>query len=247
MNAKIKYIFISLLLFNAAAGASSWLENGMELLKKVTPDNNQTATSSLSNVDISTAFKQALEIGAGNVVSQLGAEDGFNDDSAIHIPVPKKLKRVEKVLSKIGMSGMTEDLELKLNRAAEKATPIAKQLFIDAISDMSFDDVRAIYNGPNDSATLYFKEHMSAPLKSQMQPIVETTLSEVGAIGVYDDMISKYKTLPFVPDVKADLVGHVLDEALEGIFYYLAKEEEAIRKDPVKQTTEILKKVFGAE
>ena len=86
---------------------------------------------------------------------------------------------------------------------------------------------------------------MSAPLADEMRPIVEASLNEVGAINSYDSTMSAYKKMPLVPDIKADLTQHVLDLGLEGIFLYVAKEEAAIRKDPVKQTTEILKRVFG--
>jgi hypothetical protein len=78
-----------------------------------------------------------------------------------------------------------------------------------------------------------------------MTPIVENSLNEVGAITAYDKAISKYKDLPFVPDVKADLLDHVVEQAMQGMFYYVAQEEASIRKDPVKQSTELLKKVFG--
>ena len=57
--------------------------------------------------------------------------------------------------------------------------------------------------------------------------------------------MSNYKTIPFVPDIKANLTEYTVNKGMEGIFYYLAKEEAAIRKDPVKQTTALLKKVFG--
>ena len=48
------------------------------------------------------------------------------------------------------------DLETKLNRAAETATPKAKELFVNAISEMTMDDVKNIFNVPKDSATKYF-------------------------------------------------------------------------------------------
>ena len=60
------------------------------------------------------------------------------------------------MLSKIGRSQLADDLELKLNRAAESATPKAKKLFLQAITDMTFDDIKYIYEGPEDSATKYF-------------------------------------------------------------------------------------------
>jgi hypothetical protein len=110
---------------------------------------------------------------------------------------------------------------------------------------MSFDDVKKIYKGPKDSATQYLKSTTAPSLKTKMAPIVEKSLNEVGAITAYDTAISKYKDLPFVPNVKADLLDHVVNQGMEGIFYYLAQEEASIRKDPVKQSTELLKKVFG--
>ncbi|OIO66671.1 MAG: hypothetical protein CO186_10560 [Zetaproteobacteria bacterium CG_4_9_14_3_um_filter_49_83] len=138
-----------------------------------------------------------------------------------------------------------DELELKLNRAAEAATPKAKKLFADAVRAMTIDDARRILNGPEDAATQYFKAKMSDPLRVEMKPVVDQSLAEVGAVQVYDQVMGKYKSLPFVPDVKADLTGHVLDKGLDGIFLYLAKEEAAIRQNPVKRSTEILKKVFG--
>jgi hypothetical protein len=179
------------------------------------------------------------------VVKQLGTADGFNADPDIHIPLPPSLDKVKSVLAGVGMASMFENLELKLNRAAETATPKAKQLFFNAISEMTFEDVRQIYDGPDDAATQYFKEKMSPDLAEEMKPVVEDSMSQVGAVRVYDNMMKEYRSLPFVPDVKADLTAHVIEKGMDGIFYYMAKEEAAIRKDPVKRTTELLKKVFN--
>ena len=68
----------------------------------------------------------------------------------------------------------------------------------------------------------------------------------VGAVQAYDNAIGQYKSVPFVPDVKADLTQHVLERALHGLFLYLAQEEAAIRQNPAKRTTELLQRVFGA-
>ena len=138
-----------------------------------------------------------------------------------------------------------DDVETKLNRAAEAATPQAKALFLDAIKDMSFEDIKKIYEGSEDSATQYLQAKTSPGIKEKMAPIVENSLNEVGAIKAYDTAISKYKDVPFVPDVKANLLDHVVTEGMNGMFYYIAQEEAAIRKDPIKQSTELLKKVFG--
>jgi hypothetical protein len=87
---------------------------------------------------------------------------------------------------------------------------------------------------------------MSKPLAKAMHPIVDKSLSEVGAVRSYDKLIGKYRSIPFVPDVKTDLTNHVIKKGMKGIFYYLALEEAAIRRDPAKRTTELLKRVFGS-
>jgi len=238
--------------FSAQAHAN-WWEQGAELLKDIqemqnTTSSKETSTvlpSNLSSADIEKAFKEALTKGSETVVNKLSVTDGFNADPKIHIPLPKSLKSVQSTLNQFGMGGYMDDVETKLNRAAEAATPQAKALFLDAIKSMSFDDVKKIYEGPQDSATQYLKEKTSPGIKEKMAPIVEITLSEVGAITAYDKAIKNYKNLPFVPDVKADLLDHVVNEGLEGMFYYIAQEEAAIRKDPLKQSTDLLKKVFG--
>ena len=108
-------------------------------------------------------------------------------------------------------------------------------------------DAKAIYDGPKDAATQYFRRVATTDLKASVAPVIDDALKDVGAVAAYDQMIGKYKTVPFVPDIKADLTGHATDLALEGLFRYLAGEEAAIRDNPAKRTTELLAKVFGAK
>jgi len=196
--------------------------------------------------EIAEALKQALGIGARRVVGRLGRADGFNASGDVHIPLPGTLATVQKTLSRFGMGDLGRDLELRLNRAAEAAVPRAGKLFADAISALTLDDVRRIYDGPDDAATRYFQKQMSVPLASSMRPIVDQELAGAGAIAAYDDMMGKYRALPFVPDAKADLVDYVLGRALDGVFTYLAREEASIRRNPARRTTELLQRVFGA-
>ena len=232
-------------LFGAVDPArGGWLEKGVSILNSISGDQGNLDPSA---TDIASAFKEALHIGTENVVTQLGRTNGFNTDQAIHIPLPKQLDTVKSALSKVGLSRSLDDLELKLNRAAEAATPKAKALFWDAISTMTFEDVQTIYKGPQDSATQYFKGKMAPALTKEMQPIVTDSLSQVGAIQTYDQVMDQYQALPFMPDVKADLTRYVLQKSLDGIFYYVAREEAAIRKDPIRQTSALLRRVFGAQ
>jgi hypothetical protein len=233
---------VMLMVSTPVFAGNSWLNKGSELLKSFGGGEKAAA---LSIDEIGAGLKEALSVGSKNVVKQLGATDGFNKDSNIHIPLPASLSKVKSVLSKVGMSSLLDDLELKLNRAAEIATPKAKQLFSNAITSMTMEDVQGIYEGPEDAATQYFKSKMSPDLSAAMKPVVEESLSEVGAVKSFDNMMDQYKSIPFVPDVKADLTDHVVEKGMDGIFYYMAKEEAAIRKNPIKRTTELLKKVFG--
>ncbi len=202
-------------------------------------------SNELSVTDMSGAFKQALTIGAENVISQLGADGGFSDDDAIRIPLPNNLKKVAKVLKKIGLSSQIDDLKLKMNQAAETAVPIAKDLFIESIQAMTFEDVKTIYQGADDSATQYFKSKMSASLTEKMHPIVTDSLAEVGAIQALNQVMDKYQDISFVSSVNPNLTDYVVEKGIDGVFYYLAEQESAIRQNPAKQTTELLKKVFG--
>jgi hypothetical protein len=237
-------ILLQFFLLQSASAQMDWLKSGQELLGTASKS-PRDQTSSLNNSEIASGLKDALRVGTETVVEQLGQPDGFNGDPVIHIPLPESMRQVKTALSTIGMSAMMDDLELKLNRAAEEATLPAKKIFWDSIDVMTLDDVKGIYNGPDDSATRYFEGKMSDPLAAAMQPIVEQALNQVGAIQAYDAVMGQYATLPFVPNAKADLNSYVVDKGMVGIFHYLAIEEAAIRRDPVKRTTEILQTVFG--
>ena len=220
---------------------SSLLDKAQDLLGS----GSGGSSAALSTAEISDGLREALRVGTERVVDQLGQTDGFNADPDIHIPLPESLQSVQKALGTVGMSDLADDLELRLNRAAEAATPQAKQVFWDAISNMTLEDAEGIYNGPDDAATRYFQEKMSGPLSEAMRPVIDDSLSGVGAIAAYDNMMGEYGKLPFMPDAKANLSDYALEQALEGLFTYVAREEAAIRSDPAKRTTEILQKVFG--
>lgn len=228
------------------AHSQGFLDRGKNLLKGLGDGSSSTpGISGLTAGEMAGGLRDALRVGSERVVGTLGRPDGFNKASDVHIPLPGSLKTVQSVLSKVGMGSLGDDLELRLNRAAEAAVPKAKTLFADAIAKMSIDDAKKILTGPKDSATAYFRSKMSGPLAADMKPIVNTQLANVGAIASYDKMIGQYKTVPFVPDAKANLTDYVLEKAIGGVFLYLGREEAAIRENPAKRTTALLQKVFS--
>lgn len=199
----------------------------------------------LSNQTIADGLREALTVGSDRVVSSLGAEDGFLK-SAFHIPLPQKLQDARGVASKFGLAGPFDELEIKMNRAAEQAAPQARDLFVSSIKQMSFQDVLAIYNGPEDSATQFLKNSTGEQLRSQMKPVIDNSLAEVGAVQTFNGLIDRYNALPLVTPVNADMSGHVIEYAQSALFTQLATEEAAIRQNPLKRSTELLRKVFGS-
>ena len=251
MNTYRASVFAGLLLVLAlpssgALAQAGFFDKGQDVLKDLGLGGSKGTSGALSNADIASGLVEALKVGTERVVDTLGRVDGFNNDKDIHIPLPKTLDRVKRALKPLGRASMVEDLELRLNRAAEASVPRAKKLFWDAITNMTLDDARKIFNGPKDSATQYFKGQMSAPLAKEMSPIVHDEMGRNGAIQSYDNMMGRYRSIPFVPDARANLTEYVVKKGIEGVFFYLAKEEAAIRDNPAKRTTAILQKVFGS-
>jgi len=199
----------------------------------------------LPESEIVQGLKEALKVCSENVVARLGKQGGYYQDPKAHIPLPESLQGLQGVLDRAGLGRMLTDLELRMNRAAEMATPQAEPIFLDAISEMTLDEARNILNGPDDAATRYFQNKMSQPLAAEFTPIIRTKLSEAGAVRSYENIMGEYQKMPFVPDVSADLTSHVVDYSLQAIFDYLAAEEASIRNNPVKRTSDILRRVFG--
>lgn len=236
------------LLAAPAATAQSWLDRATDTLDQLRGGGGEAApgaASALSDPEVARGLKEALEVAVRRTIDEVGVKGGFSADPDIRIPLPDTLERVQRALETVGMAGLADDLELRLNRAAEAAAPEAREVLGDAIREMTWDDARRILNGPDDAATQYFRRTMSDPLKERMRPIVDGQLDQVGALRLYDRVLGEYRSLPMVPDVQADLTGYTLDEALDGIFHYLGQEEARIRDDPAARTTDLLKKVFG--
>jgi len=207
---------------------------------------NALSISDLSNKEASGGLKEALTQGVGKAVSTLGATDGFLGNKAVKIPLPSSLKKVEKVMKMMGMGKQSDELILKMNRAAEAAVPEAKTLLVDSIKKMTVADAKAILTGPQDAATQYFKKTTSAQMAEKFLPIVTKATEKVQLAETYNkyaEMGSKYGV---VKKEDAKIEQYVTNKALDGLYLMIAKEEAAIRQDPVGQASSLLKKVFGA-
>lgn len=201
--------------------------------------------SGLSDSKVASGLKEALKVGTENAVGLTGRTDGYFRNAAIKILMPKALRNLEQPLRAIGYGPQIDEFVLSMNRAAEHAAPFAKQIFWDAITQMTFDDARKILAGNDTAATDYFKNKTSNPLAAAFRPVVEKSMNEVGVTRQYKDLVGRYESIPFVKSVAFDLDGYVVTGAINGLFYVLGQEERKIRKDPAARVTDLLKEVFG--
>jgi hypothetical protein len=215
-----------------------------DVLKKAEGSLDQRNTSGLSNDKIVSGLKEALQVSTTKAVAKTGKPDGFLKNEAIKIMLPPKLETVAKGMRMLGMGAKVDELEVGMNRAAEQATPEAKQIFIGALKKMTFDDARHILSGGDTAATDYFKRTSSGELTTAFTPIVHRSMEHVGVVQQYNQLI---KSAPGGSAVagEMDINKYVVGKTLDGLFYMLGQEETKIRKDPAAQTTALLKEVFG--
>jgi Protein of unknown function (DUF4197) len=199
----------------------------------------------LSDTKIASGLKEALRVGTDNAVRSTGRPDGYFGNAAIKILMPEKLRTVEKGLRTVGYGPKVDDFVLSMNRAAERAAPHAKSIFLDAIMEMSFQDARKIFTGGDTAATDYFREKTTDKLTAAFAPVVKESMDEVGVTRQYNQMIGQARAIPFLKTQSLDLDHYVVSKALDGLFYELAQEETKIRKDPAARVTQLLKDVFG--
>lgn len=210
-----------------------------------TTTTTQTKSSLLGSDNISNGLKEALQIGATNAAKKLGLQDGFFGNAAIKILMPPEAQKIEKKLREYGMGSQVDDAILSMNRAAESASQSAAPIFINAIKTMSITDAVNILKGTDTAATGYLREKTTPQLTTAFKPVIEQSLDEVGATTKWSALVSLYNNIPFIKKLNPDLAGYVTDRALGGMFLTVADEEKKIRKDPVAQTTDLLKKIFG--
>jgi predicted membrane-bound spermidine synthase len=161
--------------------------------------------------------------------------------------LPTELQKVDKTLRSIGMSSLADEGLKVLNRAAENAVKEATPIFVDAVRNMTFYDAKNILMGADNSATLYLQNSTTSALYGKFSPVVQSSLSKVGADRIWANIITKYNAVPFVKQVNPDLKDYVTQEATKGVFKMVAVEEKDIRKNLSARTSDILKRVFALQ
>lgn len=208
-----------------------------------------TTTPALTNDEVISGLKEALNVGIKNSVDLTSVTDGFLGNAEIRLPFPEDAMKVKEKALEWGLDGQVEKFETTLNRAAEEATKEALPIFKDAILGMSIGDGFAILNGGDGAATKYLKDKTTAQLVTAFSPKVEAAIATVKLTDYWEPIIKKYNgamALTGGEKINPDLNEYVTERAISGLFHMVEKEENKIRKDPAARVTELLQKVFGS-
>src|SRR5690554_4653907 len=197
--------------------------------------------------DISQGLKEALNNGISEQVTKLTTTDGFFKNEMVKILLPEELQKVDKTLRDIGLSSLADEGLKVLNRAAEDAVKEATPIFVNAIKEMSFNDARNILMGADNAATLYLQNTTSNALYTKFSPVVNNSLSKVGADKVWTQIIDRYNKVPLVKKVNPDLTDYVTNQAMQGVFTMVAVEEKNIRTNVSARTSDTLRRVFALQ
>jgi hypothetical protein len=200
----------------------------------------------LDEATVAAGLREALEVGTDRTVAGTSTVDGFLGNALIRIALPEEFDEMASLLRGIGFDDEVDDMEIAMNRAAERASGEARDVFWDSIRSMSIADAFGILRGPDDAATNYFRQHTESELRARFSPIVQNKMTEVGLYRIYEELSGYYERLPFVEKPAIDLEQYITDSALEGLFTVLAQEEASIRKDPLARSTDLLRRVFSS-
>lgn len=201
--------------------------------------------SSLPDGTVSAGLKEALQVATEKSVNLTGRPDGYFSNAAIKILMPEKLQTVEKGLRMVGYGPQVDEFVLSMNRAAEQAAPAAKQIFMNAIAGMTFDDTKKILSGGNTAATEFFKAKTTDQLTAAFKPVVDKTMSQVGVTRQYQELMGRFDAIPFAKSQTFDIDGYVVGKALDGLFHVVGEQETLIRTNPAARTTTLLQEVFA--
>lgn len=204
-------------------------------------------TPGISDATIGNGLRQALDFGIQKQVSKLTARDGFYKNSLVKILLPSELQKVDKTLRDIGLGSLADEGLKLLNRAAEDAVKEATPIFVDAVKGITFNDAKNILLGPDNAATNYLEGRTETALYNKFSPVIQNSFQKVGADQIWNNIITKYNTLPLTNDVNPNLTDYVTQEALKGVYKMISVEEKNIRSKVSSRTTDLLKQVFSLQ
>lgn len=200
----------------------------------------------LTGAEASGGLKEALAQGAQAAVASLGQPDGFLGNPRVRIGLPGFLEDAGKVMKSLGQGRRIDELITSINRAAEAAVPLGKDLLVQAVKTMSVSDAKNILTGGDTSVTAFFAERTRAPLGVRFLPVVNQATEQVGLTARYNAVAGKAASFGLLKAEDANLAQYVTGRTLDGLYFMIGEEERAIRQNPAGAGSALVKKVFGA-
>jgi hypothetical protein len=205
------------------------------------------STTGTNSLDIAGGLRQALDMGIDKQVTKLTQKDGFYKNTLVKITLPQELQKVDRTLRDIGLGNLADEGLKVLNRAAEDAVKEATPIFVNAVKEITFTDAKNILLGSDNAATLYLQNKTTQALYTKFNPVIKQSFNKVGADQIWETIITKYNSVPFVNKVNPDLTDYVTNQALKGVYTMIAVEEKNIRTKVSSRTTTLLKQVFALQ
>lgn len=172
--------------------------------------------TSVSDLEINKGLKEALNKGIDSGVSYLSSENGFYS-SPYKILLPEEARKVADKLKVVpGFDKVENEITLKLNRAAEDAVKTAKPIFINAISQMTFSDVKNILFGDKNAATQFLHRTTYNSLYNEFNPVIVNSLNKFNALDYWSDAVTTYNKIPFITKMNPELDDYVTKRLLTG-------------------------------
>lgn len=200
---------------------------------------------SLTQADASRGIRDALGLAAMNATTRLGQPNGFFNDGRVRIPLPGLLGEAQRNLRPMGMAGLLDDLQEGINHAAERTMPDAGRAFVNAVRTITIGDAIEIVRGPETSATTYLRGRTEPRLTTLLRPPMTQALTQSGAFTLMRSALREVGMASMTTQLRTEVINFSTGKALDGCFFFIAEEERAIRRDPVRRTTDILRRVFG--
>ena len=215
----------------------------------------------LSNAEIISGLKEALLVGADSSINRLSAVDGYLKDQAVKILLPPEAKTIMDNVSKLpGGTKLVDDVIVRINRAAEDAAKGAKPIFVNSVREMTFADGLQILRGPDNAATIYFKQKTSLQLMELYRPKIRESLNKNLVAGIstqqsWNQLTTNWNKfagsavgkISGLKTVDVQLEDYLLQQALNGLFLKIEEREKDIRNNASARVTNILKRVFGSQ
>jgi hypothetical protein len=223
----------------ALTSAAIWAASGVHSAYALSLDD-------LTKADATKGLKTALEKGALAAIGSLGTVDGFLGNEKVRIPLPSYLEDAAKLMRTFGQGAKVDELVTSMNRGAEAAVPMARDLLVKTVQTMSVNDAKGILTGGDTAVTQYFADKTRTPLGIKFLPIVSQATAKVGLADKYNQLAGRAADMGLIQRDAANIEQYVTGKALDGLFFMISEEERKIRQNPVAYGSSILTKVFGA-